>query len=223
MQLSVSDVALQLDVSEDTVWGWIRGGVIPFFRVNEQYRLSSTDVLEWAIAHGHKLSGGGLPHAQGSAATLAQALQAGEVHRLAGSHSRPALLAALVDGCRGLTAGEKTTVLELLNASEALGPTGLGEGLAIPHVRTPIVTRGAPAAVATWYLEQPVDFFRAPDGKPVHTVFFLATPTPRAHLHLVSQLTMALQDPAFRQAVLDRSPLERLVVEATRLADKSPR
>lgn len=217
MQLSVSDVALQLDVSEDTVWGWIREGSIPFLRVNEQYRLSSSEVLEWAIKRGHRLSPEILRHAHGSGGTLAQALRVGGVHQLAGPQTRPTLLAALVDAFSGLTTAEKTTVKELLVASESLGPTGLGEGIAIPHVRTPIVTRGAPAAVATWYLEHPVDFFGAPDGRPVHTLFFVSSPTTRAHLHFVSELMMALHDPAFRQAVRDHAPLAQLVAEATRV------
>lgn len=217
MQLSVSDVAMQLDVTEETVWGWIREGAIPFLRVNEQYRLSSSEVLEWAIARGHKLSAQGLRHARGHGATLAQALQAGGVHTLERPQTRHALLTLLVEACTGLTAAEKNTVKDLLLASESLGPTGLGEGIAIPHVRTPIVTRGAPAAVATWYLEHPVDYFHAPDGKPVHTLFFVATPTTRAHLHFVSELMMALHDEAFRQALEDRAPLERLVAEAARV------
>lgn len=217
MQLSVSDVALQLDVSEDTVWGWIREGSIPFLRVNEQYRLSSAEVLEWAIKRGHKLSPESLRRARGGGGTLTEALQVGGVHRLTEPQTRPALLTALVDACTGLTAAEKTTVKELLVASEALGPTGLGEGIAIPHVRTPVVTRGKPAAVATWYLEHPVDFFGAPDGKPVHTLFFVATPTTRAHLHFVSELMMALHDEGFRQALRERAPLARLVAEAGRI------
>lgn len=217
MQLSVSDVALQLDVTEDTVWGWIREGSIPFLRVNEQYRLSSSEVLEWAIARGHRLSARSLRRLRGGGGTLAHALEVGGVHRLPGPQTRPALLGALVDACSGLTAAEKVTVRELLLASESLGPTGLGEGIAIPHVRTPIVTRGAPAAVATWYLEHPVDFFRAPDDQKVHTLFFVATPTTRAHLHFVSELMMALHDEGFRQALKDRAPLERLVAEAARV------
>lgn len=218
MQLSVSDVAMQLDVTEETVWGWIREGAIPFLRVNEQYRLSSSEVLEWAIARGHKLSPQGLRRARAHHGdTLAQALQAGGVHTLERPESRQALLTLLVEACSGLTAAEKTTVKGLLLASEALGPTGLGDGIAIPHVRTPIVTRGAPATVATWYLQHPVDYFHAPDGKPVHTLFFVATPTPRAHLHFVSELMMALHDDAFRLALSERAPLERLVAEASRI------
>lgn len=219
MQLNVSDVALHLDVPEETVYEWIREGVIPFTRVNEQYRLSSTEVLEWAIARGHKLSTDVIRHTHGDAKglTLSQALRDGGVHRLVAPPTRSELLQALIDGCTGLSAPEKATLLSLLTASEALGPTGLGEGIAVPHVRTPIVVHGAPARIATWYLTTPVDFFGAADGKPVDTVFFIATPSPRAHLHLVSQLMMALHDEAFRQAVRERAPLERLLVEASRI------
>jgi PTS system nitrogen regulatory IIA component len=219
MQLSVSDVAAHLAVPEATVYEWIEQGVIPFSMVNGQHRLSSADVLEWAVARGHRLSGDLIKRPQGTsgATLLAQALECGGVHRLAGPHDRESLLRALVEGSGGLDEGDQALLLELLKASEALGPTGLGGGIAIPHVRTPIVVNGAPASLSAWYLDVPVDYFGAADGTPVDTVFFLVTPTPRVHLHLVSQLMTALHDEEFRAAVRDRAPLDRLVAGALRV------
>ena len=219
MQLSVADAAAHLDVSEDTVYGWIRAGEIPFVRLNEQYRLNSVDLLEWAVARGHPLSLEMLrrTHGDPAAAGLAHALQAGGVHRLPGRPSRAGLLEALVAGSASLEEGDRAVLLELLRASEALGPTGLGGGIAIPHVRAPVVVHGAPASAAVWYLEEPVDFFGAADGVPVDTLFFLVTPAPRVHLQLISRLMAALHDGPFRAALRGRAALEALLVEARRL------
>ncbi len=219
MKLNVSDVAALLAVTEETVYDWIRGGMIPFTWVNEQHRLNRTDVLEWAVASGHRLSMDVLRRTAGdpAASELAPALQCGGVHRLDGSAQRSELLRALVMDCRDLEEGDRTVLLDLLLASEALGPIGLGNGIAIPRVRAPIVVQGAKASIATWYLDVPVDFFGAPDGAPVDTVFFIVTPTPRAHLDLVSQLMIALQDVAFRETVRGRALLEPLVAAARRV------
>lgn len=231
MQLSVSDVAAHLDVSEDTVYEWIRAGEIPFTKLNEQYRLNSVDLLEWAVARGHRLSLDILQKTHGDAATstFSQALEVGGLHRLEGTKTREELMGLLVSESRGIDPDDRAVLLDLLLASESLGPTGLGGGIAIPHVRTPVVVHGASASVALWYLEKPADYFGAADGTPVDTLFFMVTPTPRAHLQLVSQLMMALHDVAFRRALRARAPLEALLTEARRVelvkarsAGKSP-
>jgi len=219
MQLSVADAAAHLDVSEDTVYAWIRAGQIPFVRLNEQYRLNSVDLLEWAVARGHRVSLEMLRHTHGDPATtsLAQALALGGLHRLEGRPGREELLAALVRENPSVEEADRALLLDLLLASEGLGPTGLGGGIAIPHVRAPVIVHGAPASIATWYLAQPVDAFGAADGAPVHTLFFMVTPSPRAHLQLVSRLMAALHDQAFRLALGQRAGLEPLLVEARRL------
>jgi PTS system nitrogen regulatory IIA component len=63
-------------------------------------------------------------------------------------------------------------VFDALLAREALGSTGMGDGIAIPHARPPQVKRlfGILAR-----LKNPVDF-EAIDGQPVDLVFLLLLP-----------------------------------------------
>ena len=72
---------------------------------------------------------------------------------------------------------------QVLLAREALGSTGMGDGIAIPHVRNPIVLHLSRPMVTLCFLETPIDFGSL-DGKPVTTLFTLISPTVRAHLHL---------------------------------------
>ena len=64
------------------------------------------------------------------------------------------------------------TVLSFLNAREAMGSTGLGFGVAIPHGR--IKGLEEPCA-AVFKLQTPIEF-GAPDGKPVSLLIFLLVP-----------------------------------------------
>ena len=59
--------------------------------------------------------------------------------------------------------------------------------------------------------------FGAVDGKPVHTIFSMVTPTIRQHLHLLSRLAAALHDKGFRAAVARRAKGEEIVAEARRV------
>ena len=91
-------------------------------------------------------------------------------------------------------------LLQVLLAREALGTTAIGDGIAIPHVRNPILVNLPSPAITLSFLEQPVDF-GALDGKPVEIVFMLISPTVKIHLHLLSKLAYALRNDTFRAAL----------------------
>ena len=61
---------------------------------------------------------------------------------------------------------DREFLYQVLLAREALGSTGIGDGIAIPHVRNPIVLHLSRPTVTLCFLEQPVDF-GALDGQPV--------------------------------------------------------
>lgn len=56
MDLQVRDVARILDVSEKTLYRWLKAGTIPFHRVGDLYRFNRAEILEWATATGMQLS-----------------------------------------------------------------------------------------------------------------------------------------------------------------------
>ena len=69
--------------------------------------------------------------------------------------------------------------------------------------------------VCLTFLENPVDF-GALDGKPVVALFALISPTVRAHLHLLSRLSFALREAAFKQAVVSQANREEILASARR-------
>jgi PTS system nitrogen regulatory IIA component len=114
---------------------------------------------------------------------------------------------------------DREYLLQVLLAREALGSTGVGEGIAIPHVRNPIVLHVPKATVTLCFLENPVDF-KALDGQPVTALFTLVSPTVKAHLHLLSRLAFCLRDEGIREAIRSQAGREALLkcfqaVEAT--------
>jgi PTS system nitrogen regulatory IIA component len=105
------------------------------------------------------------------------------------------LLAALARAAAGLTGLSETLILERVREREALGPTGFGQGAAIPHARVtglPHVT----AAVAR--LAAPVAY-GALDGEPVDVAVLLLSPEGAGadHLKALARISRALRDPAF--------------------------
>ncbi len=76
----------------------------------------------------------------------------------------------------------ETKLLCALQARELLGPTGMGNGVAIPHARLPEITH---VAGVFMHLESPIDF-EAVDRQPVDLVFVLFAPESAVTDHLKS-------------------------------------
>jgi PTS system nitrogen regulatory IIA component len=223
MKLTVRDAASLLNVSERDVYRWIREGTMPVQRVNDRYRFHRAELLEWATSRGIRVASKEFetPSANGaSMPRLADALETGGVHRGVPGGDRASVLRAVVERMP-IEAADRDLVCDFLLAREALGSTGVGEGIAIPHVRNPIVLHVERPSVTLCFLEEPVDF-EAVDGKPVDTVFSLVSPTIRGHLFLLSRIAAALHDRGFKQAILERASEKEILQRARRLEGSLP-
>ena len=219
MQLTVRDAAKLLDVSEKTLYRWIGEKGIPVYKVNDQVRISKAELLEWATAHKIQVFGDMFQDADSAGRPLpplSKALEAGGAYYKVPGGTKEAVLKAMVERLRVPPEIDRDFLLSVLLARESMGSTGIGDGIAIPHVRNPVVLHVAEPSVAVCFLDHPIDF-GAVDGKPVHTLFSLISPTPRAHLHLLSRLSAALYDPRFREAVIRRAPFDELLAEIQRI------
>ena len=92
----------------------------------------------------------------------------GIFYRLAGK-DKPAVLRSVVEVLRLPDKVDREFLLQVLLAREALESTAIGDGIAIPHVRNPIVLHVPQPVVTLCFLEAPVDF-GALDGQPVQTL-----------------------------------------------------
>ena len=221
MNLTVRDVCGLLNVPEKTVYRWINHGALPANRIDNQYRFNRAELLEWATMRGITIAADLFEEPESVAAPLpglAAALQdGGIVHGLRGT-DKASVLRAMVEHLRVPEELDREFLLHVLLARENLQSTGIGEGVAIPHVRNPIVLHVARPIVTLCFLDQPVDF-GALDGKPVHALFSLICPTVRSHLGLLSRLAFALHDDRFKRVIAERGPADQVLAEARRVED----
>lgn len=215
MQLSIKQAARILRFSERHVQERIEKGEIPSQCVNGRHFLNRDELIEWATARGLPVE---LPAADAAETmpTLGAALAAGGiVHGLAGT-DKDSVLRHLVASMPLPADVDPDFLHGVLLAREALGSTAVGEGVAIPHPRSPILLRVPKALVTLCFLEHPIDF-GALDGKPVHALFSMISPTTRIHLHLLSLLAFALRDPVFRDCVARRAGPDEILAAVRRL------
>ncbi len=203
MQLTVSEAARLLQVDEKSVRNWIRKKGLPAVKINDQYRLNRVDLLEWATDQGIKLSPeifAAVRDEEALLPSLSQALEAGGIHFGIGGEDAQTVLKNIVALLQLPPQIDPDFLLQVLLAREALGTTAIGDGIAIPHVRNPILLHVPSPAITLCFLEQPIDF-DALDGKPVNILFTLVSPTARTHLHLLAKLAYALRDGRFKEVL----------------------
>jgi PTS system nitrogen regulatory IIA component len=219
MQLSVRDVVRLFNVPEKTVYGWIKENKMPAVKVGEQYRIGRTELLEWAMANQIRVPSDFFAESENGTVAMpgfADALEAGGIFHGVEAADRESALRAVV---RNMTLPEdvdRDFLYDVLLAREALGSTGMGDGIAIPHVRNPMVLQVPRAVASLTLLAHPIDF-GAVDGKPVYALFSLISPSVRAHLHLLSRLAFTLRDGAFKGAMSRGAPAAEILEAARRV------
>lgn len=218
MDLTAKDAARMLSVSEDQVYAWIRNGTLPSYRVKDRYRLNRVELLEWAGARNIKVAPEFFREMHGTNGDLllTNALtRGGVIYELPCSDKRSALNAV----CERLKLPDNVDRDELnsvLIAREALCSTGIGQGVAIPHPRGPIVLGLNEPHVTLAFLRQPVDY-GAIDGKPVSILFVIISTTVHIHLTLLSHLMFALQTGEFRELLDRRASAESILAKSAEI------
>jgi mannitol/fructose-specific phosphotransferase system IIA component (Ntr-type) len=109
-------------------------------------------------------------------------------------------------------------ILDALRRREALGSTGLGKGIAVPHARSTMVSeRALLVARSSKGIE-----FDAVDGQPVHLCFLIVAPPLERdpiYLKLVAEIVRATRLARTRQKLIDApdfAALRTILVEAAR-------
>ncbi len=217
MQLTVRDAARLLGVTEQVLERWVRRGELPAQLVDDRYRFNRIELLEWAAQRKMPVSAEILEEPGLSARalpTLSQSVRAGGIHRGLAGGDKDLLLRQMVERLPAPPGFDREFLFQMVRAREHLGSTSLGNGIAIPHPREPIVLRVDRPAVAIYLADPPVDFG---DGPPVHTLCLLVSPSTRLHLHLLAAVAAALRDPAVAAKLAARAPDEEILAEIERV------
>jgi PTS system nitrogen regulatory IIA component len=218
MKLNVRQAAKLLSISESEVYRWVEEGEIPCVLVKNQPLFGRAELLEWATARRLPVSLELFENGDegGTRLRFADALEHGGVFHDVPGADRAAVLRAIVERLPLGEDEDRELLLQILLARESTGSSGIGDGIAIPHVRSPVVFPGTPAVATLSYLATPVPF-DAVDHQPVHTVFTLISPTIRGHLQLLARMSAVLLDPGFKELLKRHADRDAIVAEARRV------
>lgn len=145
---------------------------------------------------------------------LSSLLSPGAVKVVSDVSSKKRLMQSISELAETLVDCPAARIFEALQEREGLGPTGVGNGIALPHARLADVENVVGAFVR---LERPIDFDAA-DRQPVDLVFILLAPLESGvdHLKALALVSRTLRDSALcakLRANHDASTLHALLTE----------
>lgn len=109
------------------------------------------------------------------------------------------------------------SVYDALTARERVLSTAVGNGIALPHARAPIMKSEEEQQVCIVYLKNPIDM-KAPDERRVFVMFVLLTFNSQSHLRILSSLVTLFRKSQFRK-LLEKHAGEAELLNAIRELD----
>jgi PTS system nitrogen regulatory IIA component len=206
VQLTLRQAAPYFSVDEATLRGWIKKRGLPVHKANEQIYLNPVELWQWAMENGVVVSRRLLDdarHVTEEVPPLSDLLEVGGMHADVGGEDRSGVLREVVARLPLPADYDREFLITVLEAREAMGSTGIGDGIAIPHARNPILLHVEHPLVALCLLRHPVEF-EAVDGLPVHALFVVISPSVPVHLKILARLGLVLRDPDLRQLLKTR-------------------
>jgi len=210
--LNAREVAQYLRVSERTVLGWAQQGEIPAARVGKRWRFIRSQIEDWL----RRKSAPSVRSAPVGRLSIERVLSPERVLILPGARSKREVLQRLVDCLAGTAAVKNADELaQAVFAREELMSTGIGLGVAVPHVRLASVLEPVMAAASC---PDGVQDYESLDGEPVRLVFLIAAERDAhaKYIRLLSQLSRAVKDAGARRRLIeagDGAAFHRALVE----------
>jgi len=229
MDLKIKDVAELLNVSETTIRRWLKDGKIPAYQLNHQYRFSRNEIEDWMLKCKLKISKDGFSpfgekqiypplDEEGASVqkggtqqfSLYRAMHKGGVLIDVPGKTKEQVIKNTMQKVAARIGFDPDVVTELLLDREALMPTALNNGIALPHPRDTILKNPGADLVVTVFPQKPIEY-GALDGLPVHTLFFLFSSSDKTHLHLLSKIAHLSSQPSTLEFFKAKPNMESLL------------
>jgi PTS system nitrogen regulatory IIA component len=193
VNLKIKDIVELLQVSEKTIYRWIKDRKIPAYQINHQYRFNKAEINEWILKNkidvSHKILDFNLTNRPVS---ILQLLTKGGVFYQIEGKDVPSIIRNAVKAIPVPPEITRRTIVSSLIEREEMMPTAVGKGIAIPHPRNPILADVENESVSICFLKEKIDY-RAIDGEWVQTLFIVLSANSRRHLEILAKISYLCQ------------------------------
>ena len=146
--------------------------------------------------------------------TLAQLIERGGIYYDVSGSTRKEIIANVIDGLQdNLLPNKKEALFQAVMEREALISTGMENGIALPHPRTPMLEADEkPFAVISFPLSAVSDW-PTPDNNKVNAVFLIVSKSPKQHLGVMSRISFLCQQEKFYKLLSARASKDKIIAE----------
>ncbi|MDR1174529.1 MAG: PTS sugar transporter subunit IIA [Treponema sp.] len=149
--------------------------------------------------------------------SLSYLVEQGGIHYALPGETITEVLSNLLDCIPSHLVEHKKRLIEAILEREALMSTGIGRGIALPHPRNPLIDDEEKRCVVIAFLKNGINW-KAPDGKPVHTVILIISSSAKNHLQTLSHFNFLCQEEKFYW-LLERHAAREEIIAAIREAE----
>jgi len=201
--MTLEEVAKYLKVSERTVINWVNRGELPGGKIGTTWRFKREDIEKWV---NRKLGSGFATSSE--YISIARILSPDRILILKNINKEKALDAIIekVSKIEGMPDKEK--LKEAVARREQIMSTGIGFGIAVPHIRIEGVDD---VVMAMGVNKEGISDYESLDGKPVHIVVLLVAGVGQhvQYLKALSRVSKILRDQNLRDEIINKdNPLE---------------
>ena len=212
--MTVQEVADLLRVSERTVYDWATNGQIPCGKLGTAWRFKRSEIETWIDQNlATKKSS-----RDSSIVSLRDVLAQEHVVRFNTSSKREALQILIDLVGTSPHVGNKEEVEKGILAREELMSTGIGLGVAVPHVRLKSIKK---PVMAVGVSDSDITDYDAIDQQPVRILFMILAGSDQhaMHIKILARIAAMVKDTDFRQDLLNaadaQSTFDLLVQKAS--------
>ncbi|MBQ4107103.1 MAG: PTS sugar transporter subunit IIA [Lentisphaeria bacterium] len=119
----------------------------------------------------------------------------------------------LIDRAAELTRLNRDVIYRMTWKREQMMTTGVGNGLALPHIRVNDIPQ---PVVIIGVTENPISDYQSQDSQPVRVVVFIVAPdeNPEAYLQLLGSVSRRLRNPDLLAKLTADTPTEAAILKA---------
>jgi PTS system nitrogen regulatory IIA component len=142
--------------------------------------------------------------------SLAQLVERGGIYYSVTGGSIREIMSNVINNLPFMPSDKKQALLKAVMEREALISTGVENGIALPHPRTPMLEDGEEPFVAIAFPFISPDW-TTPDNSKVHTIFLIVSKSPKQHLGVLSKINFLCKQGKFFSRLSAQSTKERII------------
>ncbi len=203
--MTIEEVSEYLRVSERTVYDWAQKGEIPCGKLGTSWRFKRSEIEKWIDG---KLGAQDRRSAEHVLA-IREVLAPSRVVLLDCNTKAEALQKLIELIAEAPQVQDKGELAREVERREGLMSTGIGSGIAVPHVRLDSVED---IVMAVGVSKQDIKDYESLDGRPVRIILLVAAGRNQhaQYLKTLASVSSRLKDEDFRNAVLEADDPERI-------------